>query len=64
MKRLFTTALVTSVSLAIGSDAFKSMDQLCLENGFLSESHTLVTKDGYVLGVSRIPGKFKEMSKN
>ena len=60
MKRLFSTALVVSASLAIGPDAFKSMAQLCLENGFYSESYTAVTKDGYVLGISRIPGKFKD----
>ena len=64
MKRLFTSAIVSSVAMAIGPDAFKSMAQLCLENGFFSESYTAVTKDGYVLGISRIPGKFKDNNSN
>lgn len=41
-------------------DMGKSMEELCLENGFKSEMHTLVTEDGYVLTMYRIPGKFAD----
>jgi len=39
------------------SDAFKTMEQIALENGFKTEKHTITTKDGYILNVWRIPGK-------
>lgn len=38
-------------------DAFKTMEVVCHENGYAFESTTLVTPDGYVLTLGRIPGK-------
>ena len=36
------------------------MTELCQENGFKSEQYTLVTEDGYILSIYRIPGKFTD----
>ena len=44
-------------------DAFRSMEEICQENGFGTESYTLVTPDDYVLSLYRIPGTFSEMQK-
>jgi len=41
-------------------DMNKTLEQLCLENGYRSETYTLITDDGYVLTLSRIPGKFTD----
>ena len=38
-------------------DAFKSMEFIANENGFRVERHQVVTDDGYILNVYRIPGK-------
>jgi len=38
------------------SDALKSMQTICAENGFLYQEHQMITEDGYVLQVMRIPG--------
>ena len=38
------------------SDSKKSFEEICVENGFQFETHTVVTKDGYILNVFRIPG--------
>lgn len=43
-----------------GSDAFKTMDQIALENGFAIESHFVVTQDGYITSMWRIPGLLNE----
>jgi len=37
-------------------DAFKTMCEIANENGFLCESHQVITDDGYILGIWRIPG--------
>jgi len=37
------------------------MEEICQENGFGTESYTLVTPDDYVLSLYRIPGTFSEM---
>lgn len=37
-------------------DAFKTITQIANENGFKCESHQVVTEDGYILGIYRIPG--------
>ena len=42
------------------SDAGKTMEQIANENGFKCEKHQVVTKDGYILGIYRIPGKLSE----
>ena len=39
------------------SDAFKSMIEICNENGFKASQHQVVTKDGYILNIWRIDGK-------
>ena len=38
------------------SDAKRSFEEICVENGFKFETHTVVTDDGYILDVFRIPG--------
>ena len=42
------------------SDAGKSFQEICIENGFDFETHTVVTDDGYILSVFRIPGLTSE----
>ena len=44
----------------VGSDAFKTMEQIANENGFKVETHQVITSDGYILGIWRIPGSLKE----
>jgi lysosomal acid lipase/cholesteryl ester hydrolase len=36
------------------------MTQICTENGFKAESFTVLTDDGYALGLWRIPGTLAE----
>lgn len=43
--------------LLASTDAFKSMEFIANENGFKVEKHQVVTEDGYILGIWRIPGK-------
>jgi len=55
-------ALAQSANAIYSSgDAFKSLEEICQENGFGTESYTLVTPDDYVLSLYRIPGSFSEM---
>ena len=42
------------------SDAFKSMEAICLENNFVSEHYTVTTSDDYILSLYRIPGSVTE----
>ena len=42
------------------ADAFKSMEAICLENGFNSEHYTVTTSDDYILSLYRIPGMVGE----
>lgn len=42
------------------SDAFKSMAELAVKYGFRYEEHTVVTRDGYILTLGRIPGMLNE----
>jgi hypothetical protein len=46
----------------IDDDAFKTMEQLANKNGFAVEKYQVVTSDGYILGLYRIPGTLSEMS--
>lgn len=41
----------------VHSDAFKTMQELANQAGFKCESYNVVTDDGYILTVYRIPGK-------
>ena len=50
--------LVSSV-LGKGDD-FKTMSEVCLENGFASENYTITTEDGYMIDLYRIPGQVSE----
>ena len=45
----------------VNRDAFETMEQIAAESGFAVESYTLLTSDGYALGLSRIPGTFVDM---
>ena len=44
------------------SDAGKSFEQICAENGFAFEMHEVTTDDGYILNVFRIPGQLDKNS--
>mmetsp|Transcript_35515 Transcript_35515/g.54332 ORF Transcript_35515/g.54332 Transcript_35515/m.54332 type:complete len:452 (+) Transcript_35515:19-1374(+) len=44
------------------SDAFKSFEDIANENGFRTEKHQVVTDDGYILGIYRIPGALSEQN--
>ena len=30
------------------NDTFKTFDEICLENGYFSESHDVLTEDGFI----------------
>lgn len=65
MLKSMKVALVAATSFAMKAAAFdadfnKSLTELCQENGFMSEQYTLVTEDGYILSIYRIPGKFND----
>jgi pimeloyl-ACP methyl ester carboxylesterase len=53
-----------SGTLRKGSDAFKTMTEIANENGFTVESYQVITDDGYILGLYRIPGKIGEEVKD
>jgi hypothetical protein len=59
MKLASILASLALTALA-ADDMNKTMEELCLENGFRSEQHTVVTDDGYILSLYRIPGKFTD----
>ena len=65
----FTSALIAiavfaSQTLAGSSrhDNHTNFVQTCAENGFASESYTVITEDGYVSQLYRIPGKVGDTS--
>ena len=61
MRFVQAAALAVSINAIYSSgDAFKSFEEICMENGFSTESYTLVTPDDYVLSLYRIPGTFSE----
>ena len=62
-----TMALASSVSAqAAGdrSDGDRTFQEICVENGFDFEQHTVTTEDGYILTVYRIPGMMGEDHEN
>ena len=38
-------------------DTFKSVRDICLQNGYRYEEYWVTTADGYILRLMRIPGK-------
>jgi pimeloyl-ACP methyl ester carboxylesterase len=58
----FIVGLLTTLVSALPPDAFKTLAQVAEENGFSSQSYSVVTDDGYILNLSRIPGKKGETS--
>ena len=44
------------------SDAKRTFEEICTENGFAFEMHEVTTEDGYELNVFRIPGLVGEES--
>lgn len=38
------------------TDAFKSLEEIAHENGFVVDKQEVITDDGYILGLYRIPG--------
>ena len=43
-------------------DAYRSVEQIAQASGFATESHTIITSDGYALTLFRIPGALGESS--
>lgn len=51
---------ITNTSNGDTSDGSRTFQEICTENNYLFESHTVTTDDGYILTVFRIPGKSTE----
>ena len=60
MKTVILAAL-TAIKAVFANDAFKTMDEIAKENGFITEHYTVETEDGYLLSLYRIPGSASEM---
>ena len=64
--KLFTALTATTVVALVCADDLEdgqlSFSQICAENGYQFEQHIVVTEDGYILKVFRIPGKVNEVS--
>ena len=57
MRSFISAALFASTYAQIfDGDGHKTFQEICVENGFKYEEHTVVTEDGYILTVFRIPG--------
>ena len=50
------------LALCRANDATATFQQLCQENGFKSEQHSVTTQDGYILTLFRIPGFLNDTS--
>ena len=59
-KSLLVSSIVATGGVQAAIDAGKTMEQVCLENGYSIEKYTVVTDDDYILSLYRIPGTFKE----
>ena len=63
--KVFAAALLAGAVIGSGkSDADKTFQEICTENAFQYEEHTVVTEDGYILTVFRIPGTTHEPQKS
>jgi len=61
MKSFISAALFAcAYAQIIDGDGQKTIQEICVENGFKYEEHTVVTEDGYILTVMRIPGMVGE----
>ena len=58
--KAFATAILATAVIASDSDVSKTFQEICTENAFQYEEHTVVTEDGYILTVFRIPGTTHE----
>ena len=60
--RSFMSFAIMAVGVVAGdrSDANRDFGQICAENGFKVEYHSVQTSDGYILNVFRIPGMVSE----
>ena len=54
---LQAASLLGLVSAGDTSDGKRTFQEICAENGFAFEQHQVITEDGYILAVYRIPGK-------
>jgi hypothetical protein len=59
MKLTFVMAALAATTYA-RADAFKSFEEICVENGYEVEMFSLKTKDDYFLSLYHIPGKLGE----
>ena len=48
----------------LNADVTKSFGEICSQNGFAFQMHQVVTQDGYVLSVFRIPGTLNQHAAN
>ena len=56
-----STAAAFDFDFNFSGDANKTFEEIAQENGFATESYTLVTPDDYVLSLYRIPGTFADV---
>jgi hypothetical protein len=58
MIKNFVTLALAGVALA--KDAHKTFQQIAVENGYAVESYSVITSDGYISQIYRIPGTLQE----
>ena len=52
---------MTLAAIAAAHDAHMTFTQQAFEYGYIAESHTVVTEDGYISQIYRVPGTFAEL---